>query len=586
MKKTLFTSLLCIAAVAMFAQKPAVTSIGIAGRALASQVNFNVSEPLTPLGSGVFYWEGNLNYINPNSSSGSQGFKFTVNWQAVEGSADWNGKWCLMAMNSDNEEVSEGTTYIARYQNGTANDWKWRLKNGEDGFYRITVDASDVDNVTFTLDKDPEPLVPPTVPGVFLHFDGDEPNVATELQTTADVNVFTLTGRFIQPNKLFNIQINKGQPTWLNASVAANIPFWTEQTLTASETDGDKFTFANLEGYYILTVDTASKTVKIAPPAIEKIYISGRCPANVGGYGNSVERLDELVNEGDGVFSWTGLLTDIKPDGSTGADFKFTLNEKYNPWWYTLTAENANTVLADGQSYPMRPTGDIAANFSDTKWKLANSAEDGAYKLTIDIKTLTMSVEKLTEAEGVFAGGTALPLNADAYVVRDPSFRLLPIGDGKFRQKILLAENGTLNFFVNKINRTYLLANTENEQITDLCQSHFLAVSATEGEGFVSTLPTGYYDIEVDTVAKNVKIIGEEECISTYVPETEMSGAKIFVVNGSIVAEFDGSKLVELYSVTGQMLYRGVANGNFRRATPAGIYLLSIDSKKVKVLVK
>lgn len=156
MRTLLLTCTLALWAWQSFAQKPAITSIEIAGRGVASQSNFNDSDPLQSLSGGIFVWEGNLNYLNPNASSGSQGFKFVVNAHLeTDVDTDWNPKWCFMSVNNDNEEVSEGNTYAVRYQQGTSSDWKWRLKQGEDGFYRITINASDVDNITMTLDKDP-----------------------------------------------------------------------------------------------------------------------------------------------------------------------------------------------------------------------------------------------------------------------------------------------------------------------------------------------------------------------------------------------------------------------------------------------
>lgn len=137
-----------------FAQKPAITSIEIAGRGVASQTSFNDSSPLTSIGGGIFVWEGNLNYLNPNASTGNQGFKFIVNAHLATGvDTDWNGKWTLLAPSTD-LAVQEGPTYTMVYAQNTP-DNKWRLKQGEDGFYRIMINASDINNITFSLDKNP-----------------------------------------------------------------------------------------------------------------------------------------------------------------------------------------------------------------------------------------------------------------------------------------------------------------------------------------------------------------------------------------------------------------------------------------------
>jgi uncharacterized repeat protein (TIGR02543 family) len=199
MKTLLLTCILTLFAWQSFAQKPVITSIEIAGRGVASQTSFNDSDPLQSLGDGIFVWEGNLNYVNPNATSGSQGFKFVVNAHLETGvDTDWNPKWCFMSVNSSDEEVSEGNTYAVRYQQGTANDWKWRLKQNEDGFYRITIDASDIDNITMTLDKDPGLLYKgnslPTAQGWTEHkLDNTINPIAAPTTATVENDVLKLT---------------------------------------------------------------------------------------------------------------------------------------------------------------------------------------------------------------------------------------------------------------------------------------------------------------------------------------------------------------------------------------------------------
>ena len=60
----------------------------------------------------------------------------------------------------------------------------------------------------------------------------------------------------------------------------------------------------------------------------------------------------------------------------------------------------------------------------------------------------------------------------------------------------------------------------------------------------------------------------------------------IFVENTTIQASFKGSAKIELYSITGALLHSAVAKNNFNYSVEKGIYLLRINGKAHKVLVK
>jgi hypothetical protein len=62
---------------------------------------------------------------------------------------------------------------------------------------------------------------------------------------------------------------------------------------------------------------------------------------------------------------------------------------------------------------------------------------------------------------------------------------------------------------------------------------------------------------------------------------TVVSGA-----NGVISAVFDGKANVKLYSITGQLIHQSFASRNYSQTVDKGIYILSIDEKTYKIVVR
>lgn len=61
----------------------------------------------------------------------------------------------------------------------------------------------------------------------------------------------------------------------------------------------------------------------------------------------------------------------------------------------------------------------------------------------------------------------------------------------------------------------------------------------------------------------------------------QLSGA-----NGKVTAHFDGSAKVELFNVSGQLMHAATVSNEFTQQVPSGAYLLRINGKTHKVLVR
>ena len=82
-----------------------------------------------------------------------------------------------------------------------------------------------------------------------------------------------------------------------------------------------------------------------------------------------------------------------------------------------------------------------------------------------------------------------------------------------------------------------------------------------------------------------------DDALTTYTPtatSTKLSEfvLNVYTLNNQIIATFEGATRVELYTTTGQVLYKGQANSSFVYSVPQGVYLLRINGQTHKVLVK
>jgi quinol monooxygenase YgiN len=158
MKKqiTLVLVALFICNLGAFAQNdegvPEITSIELAGRGVYTNGGFgHFGDFCAKESEGVFTWVGRL--IN-NSGSGGQGFKCYVNAYTTDYTDDYQ-----LTSPVNEQPFEDGGTYSARYLSKTVGaisggrDYKWRTVSGEDGYYKIVFDVSDVTNVTLSPTK-------------------------------------------------------------------------------------------------------------------------------------------------------------------------------------------------------------------------------------------------------------------------------------------------------------------------------------------------------------------------------------------------------------------------------------------------
>ncbi len=189
------------------------------------------------------------------------------------------------------------------------------------------------------------------------------------------------------------------------------------------------------------------------------------------------------VSGSEGVFTWEGHL---KKD-----EFKFVSNTDW--YWPGFVATAANTSVENGGTYSLRYFADMN-DVGDNDFKFVPTAE-GDYKLTVDLKALTMKVEagtaQTTPAE-LWLEGTAVPQGVQ---------KLIAGTNGEFSYKGRL-NKGTLRLMTTATagnDTEYFVPLWENPDVQD--GSPFTRTKDATAQGFYVEVPSDYYRISTNVLS-------------------------------------------------------------------------------------
>jgi hypothetical protein len=139
---------------------PQITSIAAAGRGVWNNEGFgSMPDFAVQEADGSFTWIGKLTYEGTGAANTNQSFKFYVN-QTENNPVD---KYQLLALTADEgpegykyATVQDGDTYDVVYVDKTTEaytDNKWRVKQGENGIYKITFNVLDPSVATMSVQR-------------------------------------------------------------------------------------------------------------------------------------------------------------------------------------------------------------------------------------------------------------------------------------------------------------------------------------------------------------------------------------------------------------------------------------------------
>lgn len=353
--------------------KMEITELYILGDATATGWDLGTMAAFETDGNGIFTWEGPL-------KAGLR-FRFPLQKEA----AVW---WpCLMAgpdgrIIFGNRDADEVNTPV-----------------DEDGVYRIVVNVTDKENMTYTINLKEVGLPDPEITSLFMYGDATEGGWAVELAQpfTNDGGIFTWEG-MLQANKEFRFNVSN-EPGWFfpaivlkrgtdEAVYCESGAKWVEDADGDGQNDFEQFK-VDRTGIYEVVVDareydaiTYTITYKgegNENPEIEgfikELYMLG--PAFSGGYDLPGTNAAAAFTYGGGVFTWEGHLNaDIFRFQTQKTDFVPCL---------MMGAEPGTLVYIDTYE-----AAGAAAHLS--------VAEAATYRIVVDGKdaaALTYTIEKL-----------------------------------------------------------------------------------------------------------------------------------------------------------------------------------------------
>ncbi len=337
------------------AYRPVSSVLYMVGSATPNGWDIGNATPLTPSASQpwVFSFQGSL-------SIGS--FKFAVNT---------DGCWCQDFYTKDADDDSK----LIFNQGGSGDDIQWPMEQG--GSYKITVDLLELTIEIERLSID-----------VFteLYIIGDASpsgwnigNPEEFTQSAADPFVFTYEA-VLTPGE-FKISSFKGDwcdEQWISPSQADQVLIATDFIIT-NGCDGpdNKWRVTNeTQGRYKITVNLYKNTINIEKV---NIYLIG----DGGPNGWNIGAPEPMILE-NGLYTFIGELGADNPSG----EFKFS---KYKGDWcdgdWIIAATPEQSISDTNYTIIEGCQGD------DNKWRL-NEGDAGTYKITFDLETEVMTIEK------------------------------------------------------------------------------------------------------------------------------------------------------------------------------------------------
>ena len=213
-----------------------------------------------------------------------------------------------------------------------------------------------------------------------------------EEMTTNDGITYTWTGHLIANNDFkFLCQNTAWQPSYNRDPNADD--YWTAYYKT-QDWEPDTQWVVETSGIYTLTINVetlkVTATPQFDPTTWEKIY-----PIGAMEWGWDPSLAEEMTTEDGVVYTWTGNIT-------ANLDFKFLCQNDGN--WipsYNRDADAAEYWTAVKKTDETSP---------DNCFKVEESAK---YQITLNTQDLTVKVEKIVEAPGVYPVGGSFPWGWD-----------------------------------------------------------------------------------------------------------------------------------------------------------------------------
>ena len=331
-------------------------------------MNHDLNQP------NIFTWTGKL-----SASDGTSQARFKFH----SGPNNWCDDTWMYASVSD-QSLSANSYEV--FPGCTGPDNKWKVKEGETGIYKVTID---VVAKTINIEK--------TITSLAIVGDatsiGWDPKGIPMQQSTDNLKVYTWTGTLSAGNGSTNegkLKFHAGlnnfcDDIWLNAAIAdQSLSANSFTTVNGCASDTKWQVKAGETGTYKVTVNLETNKITFQKVILESLSIVG--DATSAGSDAKGLLMEQSASDLD-VFTWTGTLS--ATNGSTEGKFKFRSVSGGNcedTWLYASVADQALSETAYTKA-----AGCMAP---DNNWKVPQG-ETGTYKITVNLKTNKISIKKI-----------------------------------------------------------------------------------------------------------------------------------------------------------------------------------------------
>jgi alpha-glucosidase len=554
---------------------PAINTLSIVGDA-TDLMNFDLmglpmNQSLEDL--NVFTWTGHL-FTSNGKTEGKFKFHYGTGGQCDD-------VW-IYASTAD-QALSLTSMVIA---NGCSNpDNKWKVKAGENGTYKITVNTATRVVKTEKLNDFPTLAIVGDATSI-----GWDPKGLPMDQDLEQPNIFKWTGKLTASNgttegafKFHSGPNNFCDDIWLMATdVDQALSATTYKVEKGCDNDKKWKVREGQTGTYTITIDVTAKTIKIQQ-VINSLSIVGDA-TSIGWDPKGLPMQQSTDNLK--VYTWTGALS-AGNGSTTEGKFKFHagLNNFCDDIWL-------NASVAD-QSLSANSFTTINGCASDTKWQV-KAGETGTYKVTVNLETNKITFQKVI-LQSLSIVGDATSAGSDTKgLLMEQSASDLDVftwtgtlsasnggSEGKFKFRSVSGSN---------CDDTWLYASFSEQALSETVYTKAAGCMTPDNNWKVPQGETGTYKITVNLKTNKISI----KKIAADLGQTGFTKEQSFIYPNPVgntlffSTEMAGIN-VSIFSLTGSLVLKQKVDSNNSidvSKLSAGLYFITANKSDNKISTK
>ncbi|PXY47212.1 TIM-barrel domain-containing protein [Flavobacterium hydrophilum] len=548
---------------------PAINSLAIVGDA-TDLMNFDLmglpmNQSVEDL--NVFTWTGHLSSSITRADNSKTEGKFKFHY-GTGGQCD--DVWIYA--NAADQSLSTTSMVIA---NGCSYpDNKWKVKAGENGTYKITVNVSTRVVKVEKLNDFASLAIVGDATSI-----GWNPKGLPMEHNLEQPNIFKWTGKLTASNgttegafKFHSGPNNFCDDVWLMATDADQALSGTTYKVENGCNNDKKWKVRDGQtGTYTIIIDVVAKTINIKKTITTMAIVGDATSIGWDPKGLAMQQSNDNLN----VFTWTGKLS--------AGNFKFHsgLNNFCDDLWLNSVIDNQsisdnNLIIVDGCA-------------ADNKWQV-KTGETGTYKITVDVETKKISIQKIALESLSIVGDATSAGNDTKGLLMEQSANDLDVftwtgtlaaangsTDGKFK-----FHSGT-----GSCDDTWLYATVADQTLSGTAFTKAAGCTAPDNMWKVPAGGTGTYKVTVNLTTNKVSI----KNISANLGQPDFTKEESFIypnpVGNTLFFSTDMAGVnVSILSPTGSLVLKQKVESNNSidvSKLNAGLYFITTNKNGTKI---